>query len=246
MTKKKKKAIPVEKTPFELISDRLVAFVRDGDGISTENLNKVLYEGYIINEFVDLGLLFSGGQMEDVLGKLINQLEPCKGTRMVQWLFKERIIEVLGRGSRREKYLVDHLFVNVLKELLWVCSYLRIKNPRRIKLIGNTLDCLSRLQGVYLDDSVPEKKYSANKQEYLINVLSLKDTRHGFLPYPDQIDPADLETLLFNNDLIDEDLLWVIRSLVKEPFNPYERYHVFKFARDIVVAKLEEKYGGNL
>lgn len=184
--------------------------------------------------------------MVDVLGKMISRLEPRKGTRMVQWLFKERIIEILGRGDKTQKYPVDHLFINVLKEVLWVCCYLRIKNPRRIKLIGNTLDCLSRLQGVYLDDSVPEKRYSDDKQEYIINILSLKDLRHGFLPYPDQIDPADLETLLFDNDLVSDDLLWVIRSLIKEPFNPYERYHVFKFARDIVIAKLEEKYGGNI
>lgn len=244
MSKKKKISKGVINNPFEKIVRCLVNYLIVGNNkISLKRLETVLYEDYLIDDFLKIETPFSGGQLIDEFTKMINRFEPVSGLKMVSWLFKEHIQEVLIREGKKEKYLFDTLCLNLIKEILWVIYYISNKPSTRILLIGNTFECLSRLQGVYLALSASTKDFTANKRKYLINVLSLKDSRYPLLPYPEQIDPTDLESILFNNglDINNESLVWAVKNLGKDPYSAYERYHVFKYVRNLIIEALDEK-----
>lgn len=244
MSKKKKNSKGIIANPFESIAKSVVDYLVTGHNkISLKRLETILYEDYIIDDFFKIETPFSGGQLIDEFTKLINRFDPVTGLKMVSWLFKERIARVLIRENKKERYFFDTVCLNLFKEVLWVIYYVSNKPTSRILLIGNTYECLSRLQGVYLEMAQPAKIFAENKERYLINALSLKDSRYAFLPYPEQIDPTDLENVLIVNGLSEshEELMWAVRNLGKGPYNIYERYHIFKFVRDLVFMALTEK-----
>lgn len=244
MSRKKKISKGVLISPFEKIVTCVVDYlIVNHNKISLKRLETILYENYIVEDFFKIETPFSGGQLVDEFTKLINRFDPVSGLKMVSWLFKEHIPSVLIRNDKKEKYFFDDACLNLFKEVLWIIYYISNKPSSRILLIGNTYECLSRLQGVYLAINQPTKIFAENKRKYLINALSLKDNRYDFLPYPEQIDPTDLENILIVNGLREshDSLMWAVRNLGKDPYSAYERYHVFKFVRDLVNIALTEK-----
>lgn len=251
MGRKKIKNKGVVVTPFDEVLFRLLEYVTKENAIYYSNLEKVLFEDHIIKDFLMIDIQYTGGHIVEILNKMLNRLEPAKNIKVVQWLYKGHLISIYRSEDKKQKFYLDHLFINVLKELLWMSYYLSTKSSYKVTLLGNPIECLCRLQGVYLTLTNPTKEYEVNKRKYVINALSLKDSRYDLLPYPDQIDPIDLENILIENGLVknigkestrEPDLFWAVKSLGKDPCTVYERYHVFKFVKDLVKEALEDKY----
>lgn len=250
MVRKRNKIKGVAITPFDEVMAKLMDYVTDQKVIDYTKLDKILYEDYIISEFSTIEVEYTGGHIVDLLNKMLNKLEPSKSIKVVQWLYKDHLNALYITDDKKQKFLLDGLFINVLKELLWMCYYITTKSASKIKLLGNPIECLCRLQGVYLTLTLPTKDYDVCKRKYVINALSLKDSRYELLPFPEQLDPSDLEMLLIENGLTanadstntrEPDLFWAVRSLGKDPCSAYERYHVFRFVKNLVKDALDKK-----
>lgn len=242
MSKKKRKLKNTIENPFCNIVRRLVDYLKGKGCAALEKIESILYDDVIVGDIRLLNLYFTSGQAVDELNKIISQLEPIKGTRVVGWLFKDRLAEQYRSENKKQKWLVGDKFINTIKEIVWVSHYFATTDRRDIKLFGTRFEGLNRILGIDLNLRVDPNRYELEKNKVLINILSLGDARIRFLKYADNIHPEDLEIIVVNNGLDEnERLLWAVKSLNKKIYEPYEHYHMFEFVRTLVEEAMLEK-----
>lgn len=239
--KKKKKASYVKiQYPVGCILQRIIIHVYGDRGFVLPNIEEILYDNAIVSDLLTMDMVLSNGHKRDIVSKFITAFSDIRLSKPVSWLFKYRIENTFPIDGSKEKQPVDEVFVNIIKEIIWVTYYFSTKPPGRLIIVGSPQDILSRLQGIYLDGLHPMKMYDISRDKYIENILSLKDRRYGFLPHPEHIDPDDLERVLVENNAITKELFERVRDLYNTIYTPDERYQTFAEVREAIIARIEE------
>lgn len=246
MKKKKKQVAFLSICPVEGVLNKVINYALTDNDFLLSSIEDIIYNDHILAELRSIAKECTNGRKRELAYRFIIDLNNKRTAKVVTWLFKNRINKLFETGDKKEKTPVDDKFIGVIKELLWVSYYIRNKPAERLKIIGSPIDILSRLQGVYLDGNSIIGHYNANREEYIDNIISLKNAQLTLLPYPSHIDLGDLEALLEENGVMTKRMRELIEPLHQIPFTPYERYHIFDFIRTAVKEKLEEKSNGRI
>lgn len=243
MAKKKKTAPVVIRDPLRDIFVQLAEFILDEatQKISIEKVDRVLYDNAVIDAFMSFDRPVSFGQLSQEVNQLANRVLDIPHSKNVIWLLKVCQTSFKQDEAKKVRRLFDHDMLHYVKTALWLCAYNSLREFSLPILSSDTDEILCRLQGVFTtaDEKLDKEK---EKEKYLINIMSLKDARWGFLPYPEHISPFDLITILEDNDyhVKHPELYHFTLSLQSAIYGTYERYHIFKFVRDIIKRLIEE------
>lgn len=234
---KKKKSTPVTVTdPLRDIFVRLADFVivDATQKICIEKVEDVLYNNAIVHAFLSFDRPVSYGQLYQETNQFINRILDVQQAKIVLWMLRASLIKK-ATDDKKSRRMFDDEMLDCVKRSLWLCAYSSLR-MFSIPLLSSDVDeALCRLQGVFstADEKLDKEE---EKEKYLVNILSLKDSRWGFFPYPEHISPFDLVRILEDNgyDHKYPELYHFTLSLQSSIYNAYERYHIFKFVRDII------------
>lgn len=243
---KKKKSTPVSiADPLRDIFVKLADYIIDEvtQKISIRKVEHVLYGNTIVDAFMSFDRHVSFGQLSQEVTQFINRVLDLAQAKIVIWILKTRLSHFKLYDDKKARHKFDDLMLDYVKVAVWLCAYNSLRVFTTPLLSTDVDEALCRLQGVF---STSEEKLDKEeeKEKYLINIMSLKDARWGFLPYPEHISPFDLVMILEDNGyhLHHPDLYHFTLSLQSSIYNGYERYHIFKFVRDIIKQLIEEDH----
>lgn len=246
---KKKKITPVTVAdPLRDIFVQLAGYIfeEETQKICIKKVEHVLYDNAVIHAFMSFDRPVSIGQLSQEINQFTNRVLDIQQAKIISWMLKTRLTHFKHHEDKKSRRMFDGAMLDYVKTALWLCAYSALRTFTIPLLSSDVDEALCRLQGVFSNADEKLNK-EEEKEKYLINILSLKDRRWGFLPYPEHISPFDLVLILEDNGYHHQypELYHFTLSLQSSIYNAYERYHIFKFVRDIIKQLIQEDHGND-